>query len=328
MYTFSRFITGYRKQQKGWACEDRVMTKEGTDFVVMACADGHGDRKCKYAAKGAELASWWLCKILQDLRITADSLEEYGKILNDGREEITKKFICDWVVAVLDDYKKNHPEDVAFQSKFKELSNYAKRIYEIRSGEIPLREFKALAEYRHRCEEAIYPITLLYGTTANAMVVTNKFVFAIGIGDGDVVAVNRKRVEWLLPPAQQFNTSTPSLCGNFGIMPENFSAVFVPVIKARKIIDNYFQPDMLMIATDGLRNAFFSDEAFAEKLLEIAAAFKKGDGKTFVTHSKKWLEERSMYGVTQDDIAFALYTKYSVKPQRKAAASRKGKGNA
>ena len=76
MYTFSRFITGYRKQQKGWACEDRVMTKEGTDFVVMACADGHGGRKCKDAAKGAALAAWGLCKRLQGLSITAGALGE------------------------------------------------------------------------------------------------------------------------------------------------------------------------------------------------------------------------------------------------------------
>lgn len=328
MYVVSRKTTGYRKLQKGLACEDFVLTKEFNDFVIMACADGHGDRKCKYAAKGAELATWVITKVLQDMRKVEDSIEDYGVALNDSREKIIKKFICGWVGAVLDDYKVNHPEDTAFQQEFKELSKYAKSIYDVRSGEMPVREFRELAEYRHKCEEAIYKITLLYGTTMNAMVITDKFVFAIGIGDGDVIAVNGKRVEWLLPPAQQFNTSTPSLCGNFGIMLENFSAVFVPVIKARKITDNYFQPDMLMIATDGLRNAFFSDEAFAEKLLEIAAAFKKGDGKTFVTHSKKWLEERSMYGVTQDDIAFALYTKYSVKPQRKAAASRKGKGNA
>ena len=65
-----------------------------------------------------------------------------------------------------------------------------------------------------------------------------------------------------------------------------------------------------MIEMYGLRNAFLSDEAFAEKLMEIAQAFKKGDGKNFVRNSKKWIEERSMYGVTQDDIAFTLYSKY------------------
>ena len=96
-------------------------------------------------------------------------------------------------------------------------------------------------------------------------------------------------------------------------MLENFASIYVPVTKGRKFTDSFFQPEILMISTDGLRNAFLSDEAFAEKLLEIAQAFRKGDGKNFVRNSRKWLEERSMYGVTQDDIAFSLCSKYSVK---------------
>lgn len=327
MYVVSRKTTGYRKLQKGLACEDFVLTKQFNDFVIMACADGHGDRRCKYAAKGAELATWVITKVLQDMRKVEDSIEDYGVVLNDGREEIIKKFICGWVGAVLDDYKVNHPEDTTFQQEFNELSKYAKSIYDVRSGEMPVREFRTLAEYRHGREEAIYKITLLYGTTMNAMVVTDKFVFAIGIGDGDVVAVNGKRVEWLLPSSNQFDTSPASLCGNFGVMLENFASIYVPVTKGRKLTDSFFQPEILMISTDGLRNAFLSDEAFAEKLLEIAQAFKKGDGKNFVRNSKKWIEERSMYGVTQDDIAFSLCSKYSVKPKQ-AQRAKKSKTDA
>lgn len=328
MYVVSRKTTGYKKLQKGLACEDFVLTKEFKDFVIMACADGHGDRKCKYAAKGAELATWVITKVLQDMRKVEGSIEDYGVALNDSREEIIKRFICSWVGAVLDDYKVNHPEDTAFQQAFKELSKYAKCIYDVRSGEMPVREFRALAEYRHKREEAIYKITLLYGTTMNAMVITDKFVFAIGIGDGDVIAVNGKRVEWLLPQSPQFDTSPASLCGKFGTMPDNFTTIYVPITKGRKLTDSYFQPEIIMIATDGLRNAFLSDDAFAEKLLDIATAFKKGERQQFVKNSKKWIMERSEYGTTQDDIAFCLYTKYSGKPRRKATLTKKDKSNA
>ena len=127
MYVVSRKTTGYKKLQKGLACEDFVLTKEFNDFVIMACADGHGDRKCKYAAKGAELATWVITKVLQDMRKVEDSIEDYGTVLNDSREEIIKKFICGWVGAVLDDYKVNHPEDTTFQQEFKEFSKYAKK---------------------------------------------------------------------------------------------------------------------------------------------------------------------------------------------------------
>ena len=39
MYVVSRKTTGYKKLQKGLACEDFVLTKEFNDFVIMACAD-------------------------------------------------------------------------------------------------------------------------------------------------------------------------------------------------------------------------------------------------------------------------------------------------
>lgn len=318
MYVFDRVTTGYRKAQKGLACEDAVLTEKFDDYVVMACADGHGDRKCKYAAKGAALAVWTMNKVLKGMRKAGDKLQDFGKALNDGREDIVKRFVCSWVRAVLDDYKVSHPEDVGFQSKYKELFGYAKKIYEIRNGEMPIRDFKALAEYRHNCEEEIYKITLLYGTTVNAVVVTEKFVFALGIGDGDIIAVNGKRVEWLLPPAPQFNTSPASMCGNFGVIPDNFAAVYIPVTKGSKLTDTRFLPEIITISTDGLRNAFTSDETFAEKLIEIAGAFKDGKGWVFVKNSKQWIAERSEYGTTQDDIAFCLCTKYSLKNTRSA----------
>lgn len=317
MYTFNRIVTGYKKLQKRLPGEDFATTKQFKDFSIMACADGHGDKKCKYASKGAELAVWHICKILQESYEHSQLMTDYGTFLNDNREGLIQKFICSWVGAILDDYKVNHPEDVNFQSHFKELSDYSKKIYEIRNEEMPIREYRALAEFRHQCEEELYKITLLYGTTVNAVVITNKFVFAMGIGDGDIVAVNGKRLEWLLPYSVQFSTNTSSLCGNFGIIPQNFNCIFVPIKKSRKLVDSYFNPELIMISTDGLRNAFLSDYAFCEKMVEISECFKSGKGSNFVRSSKKWLEERTQYGVTQDDISFACWTKYSNKSRNK-----------
>ena len=152
---------------------------------------------------------------------------------------------------------------------------------------------------------------MLYGTTLNATVITKKFVFVIGIGDGDVVAVNGKRVEWLLPSHQQYSTSTPSLCKRFDVIMECFNAQLIPINGGKKLTDSRFMPELVMLATDGLRNSFTCDEAFADKILDIAYAFKKGEGGKFVKASKKWIEERSQQGLTQDDISFCLYTKYS-----------------
>lgn len=317
MYIFNRITTGYAKKQRGKACEDAVLTKEYKDYSIMVCADGHGDRKCKYAAKGAMLATWVSNKVLKEMRNPEDTLEEYGKLLNDNRKEIMKKIVCEWVCAVLDDYKINNPQDTYFQEKFKKLYAYVKHIYEVRNESIPAREYQKLVEYRQNCEQDIYKITLMYGTTVNAVVISKKFVFAIGLGDGDIVVVNKNRVEWLLPMIPQFYSMPASLCGNFSTIIEKYFAVYVPITSARKVTDTYFVPEILMITTDGLRNSFLSDEAFAEKLIDIANCFKKGNGRTFVKNSKQWIEERSEMGATQDDICFAFYSKYDVKSTKK-----------
>ena len=313
----SRSTVGYRKRQKGLACEDAVLTKEYDDFCLMACADGHGDAKCKYARRGAELATRISARIVCEMRESVSGVEELGKELNDGREQLFERLVCEWVGAVLDDYRVAHREDLVFQEQYMELARYARRIFEIRDGEMPIREFRDLAQYRNRLEEAIYRITRLYGTTLHVVVVTSKFVFAFGIGDGDVISVNQRRVEWLLPTSDHFSVSSASMCERFGSILQDFHAVFVPVTRGRTIADSRFQPELVLIATDGLRNGFLSDEAFIEKILEIADCFKKGNGYLFQRHSRRWIEERSEFGVTQDDVSFVLCTKYSLKNNKK-----------
>ncbi len=317
MNFLDRRVTGYKKLQRGLPSEDAVYIKDFNDCVIMSCADGHGDYKCKYASRGAELATRVAVSELEKYYKECDSIEDLGETLNDNRSELAQKIVCSWVGAVLDDYKIKNPENEVFTSKYKELRKYSNKIFEIRDDAVPVKEFVKLAQYRHTTEEEIYKVTHLYGTTLNAVVVTGKYVFAIGIGDGDVVAVNGKRVEWLLPFTQRFNSTSYSLSGSFGSIIDNFAAIFVPITAGRKITDSRFVPELIMIATDGLRNAFLSDEEFAEKLLGIASLLKNGNGYSFMKNSKLWLEERSKFGVTQDDISFCLCTKYNLKRKKR-----------
>jgi len=317
MNIIERRVTGYKKLQRGLPCEDATYVKDLNDCIIMACADGHGDYRCRRASRGAELAARIIVSELEKYYKESDDIEELGELLNDNREELSKRIVCSWVGAVLDDYKINNLGDESFASQYKELRKYSSKIFEVKDGAMPAKEFKQLAEYRHTCEDAIYKITLLYGTTVNAVLMNSKFVFAIGIGDGDVIAVNGKRVEWLLPFTPRFNSASNSSSGSFGSIIDNFYAIYVPITTGRKITDNRFVPELVMIATDGLRNAFLSDEEFADKILEIASLLKRDNGRNFVKNSKQWLEDRAKYGVTQDDISFCLCTKHNLKRKRK-----------
>lgn len=316
MELLERRVTGYKKIQRGQPCEDAVCTRTVEDVCLLACADGHGDPRCRYAARGAELAARIAVNLLSEMRRECADLGEYGERLNDEREAMAKALVCRWVEAVLEDYLLTHPEDTAFAARHDELAAYSTRIYEVRDGRVTPREFRRMAELRHAAEEEIYRITALYGTTLNLAAVSKKFVFAMGIGDGDVVAVNGGRVEWLLPYAPRFSETSDSLSGSFGRMLEQFSAVFVPVTAGRGLTESRFRPELVMIATDGLRNAFLSDEEWAEKLLDIGNALKRGRGHEFARKSRGWLEERTRFGVTQDDIAFCLCTDHSLKRRK------------
>lgn len=317
MEFLERRVTGYKKLERGLPCEDAVYIKELSDCIIMACADGHGDSRCTYAARGAELAVRIIVSELERIRAESDDTEDFGERLNESRRQLKENIVCSWVGAVLDDYRVTHAENEAFKEKYKELYAYSKKIFEVRDGSLPVRELRELFEYRHNCEEAIRRITFLYGTTVNAAVVSGKFVFSIGIGDGDVVAVNGKRVEWLLPPSERLGTTTDSLSSSFDTIIDRFNAVLVPVKPAKRITDNRFLPELVMIATDGLRNAFLGDEEFVEKLLDISALLKKGNGYSFTRYSKQWLEERTKFGVTQDDISFCICTKHNLKRKNK-----------
>lgn len=311
MFIMQRRVTGFSKQQKNLHCEDATYIKKNEDIFVMACADGHGDRKCKYAERGAELASRILVSYLYELFNKSENIDDYGSLLNENRQYIMQTFVCKWVGAILDDYKITHPEDIEFANNYLELAKYATRIYKVRDEAMPVKEFRKLAEMRHSMDDALYKITLLYGTTINAVVMTKKFVFAIGIGDGDVIAVNGKRVEWLLPYSEHYSTSTASMSNRFDVIMDSIHAILIPISRGKKFEENRFVPDIVMISTDGLRNSFWCDEAFIEKILEIAALFRNGEGYKFVKSCKKWADECSKNGLTQDDISFCLGTKFS-----------------
>ena len=318
-----RRVTGYKKQQRGQGCEDATYVKNIGDAVIMACADGHGDSRCKYASRGAEIAARVIVSVLEKKHREADDLCDFGELLNDSRNEIAERVVTSWVGGVLDDYRLNFPDDTVFAEKYEELRGYSERIFATRDGSMTVREMREISEYRHRCEEAIYKITLLYGTTVNAAVICNKFVFAIGIGDGDVVAVNGRRVEWLLPRFERYSTVTSSLSHRFDLVRESFSAILVPVSAGRRINESRFLPELVMISTDGLRNAFLSDEEFADKLLDIADVLKRGEGYTFLRKSMTWIEERTKYGVTQDDISFCIATKHPLAKGKKRKSEKR-----
>lgn len=165
-------------------------------------------------------------------------------------------------------------------------------------------------------ENSLRKISILYGTTLNIVLEMETFIFCAGIGDGDIIAVTKKNVDWLLPPSEQFSTRTNSLC----LKPERAYEVFRSVIlrktkgkRKSKLFETKINPDYIIVSSDGLRNSFVNDEYFISKLIEINEE-RTSDFKSFRDNSQAWIEQLTKDSLYQDDISFDfLYKKQNTK---------------
>lgn len=313
MITLSRRTVGYGKRLEGAECEDYGTIHTLSDGVIFAVADGHGDKKCVYAVEGARIACAEACKLLAEKRALCGTVREYGEYLNDSREEIKYEFVRRFIKALISDYSVRG-SDTAFNYDAETLYAYADTLYKKEDGVFSPDAIRALMTQRRENNSKLYLLTLKYGTTLNAAVITGKFVFCMGIGDGDITAVNSGRLEWLLPRSAQFDTSTKSLCGSFEDIRASFRFNYIkicPLYKKNVLAENVFDPDFLMISTDGLRNSFLSDEAFADKLIGISEKCAADGGKSFRRNSRRWIENCTEHSLYRDDITFCAYIKGS-----------------
>lgn len=306
-HTFIRRAIGYKKLQRGKGTEDSVKAVRMKEASICAVADGHGDPTCVYANVGADLATRVACEVLRVIYQGCPDDETRREYCAGNREAIIQQIIRSWNQAVVEDYftregGKKHPH-----GKEKMLS-YVRDVFDERPPKgCTLDEARAYFAAQGELEDALKKIARLYGTTLNAVLQTQTFIFCLGIGDGDVISVQDDDAEWLLPPAEQFSTKTQSLCWRPRKALEAFRSVVIRKSDKKRpaLFDTGIKPDYLLIATDGLRNSFVSDGLFLEKLVEINK--EKANGyKQFQRNSQAWIEGLTKDSLYQDDISLGF----------------------
>lgn len=307
MYHYvTRSVTGYKKQLRGKPCEDACTVVRFKKAVICAVADGHGDAKCKYASIGSELATKVACDVLRDAVIGIPNITTLYDFFCDCREELAQQIVQGWNKAVFEDFLTKVDSEKAIQVK-NAMLEYINGMFSPVGKKMSIEETRRYYADRDALADFLHQITKLYGTTLNAVVVTDNFIFCIGIGDGDVVAVQDKKIAWLLPPSEQFSTHTESLCYKPQKAIDTFRSVVVRKTKSKKrrLADTGIHPDFVLLATDGLRNSFLSDEHFADRLISIGTEKKQGYIK-FQRNSQRWIEQLTKDSLYQDDITFGF----------------------
>ncbi len=303
-HTVSCSVTGHRKRLEGLVCEDATRVLHTGGGTVIAVADGHGDRRCLHASVGAQLAVAAACDTLK--RYLRSVKGDAARYWNGLRREIARDTVKAFAGAVLTDYRARYSERLS-EAAFTELEAHVASYFASSEETFTPSQLRERYENKKRLDSALSGVLYLYGTTVRATVLTDAYLFNLALGDGDSLAVVDGRLEWLLPKSDAYECRTASMCEPLGASSEAFEFSFVSLSDgkrgARGIDDVRVNVSAVVLATDGLRNSFFSERIFADKLLDvISAGSKRSDSGKL----RRLYERLSMQSVFQDDISTVI----------------------
>lgn len=265
---FGESVQGASHIRSGKECQDSMKKVEKDEStVILAVADGHGSESCPYSKTGSYVAVNVFCKIL------GDYLETYN-----GQPELLLTFL-----------KREGDTKVAQAID----TEWKRRILKIHAN--CKREVIMDAE-NNKDKTAIYK---MYGSTLLGLVITNEFLFAFQLGDGDIVKVSETGVQNIIEADKILGTETHSLS-----KAESWKRAITFVKKEE---ENVQLPVMYMLSSDGLANSFTNDDEFKKTCNDYFTMINEYGAKAVSDHLKAWLSETSELGCGDDITALFAY---------------------
>ncbi len=149
------------------------------DVKILAVADGHGSEKCPYSKTGSQTATNVFCDIMAELVSKyKDNMEDLFVLLNSEGEttRIAKSIVGEWEWRIL-------------------------QCHSMTKREIPVTD-------NLKPEEAIWK---QYGSTLLGMLLTDRFAFALQLGDGDITYVDNENVSPIIEGDKILGVETHSI---------------------------------------------------------------------------------------------------------------------
>ena len=140
----------------------------------------------------------------------------------------------------------------------------------------------------------------LYGTTLLGMLITENFIFAFQVGDGDIIFVDSETVEPVTNTEKFLGVETHSLSSNDALS----SAVAVKNIHAEKSF-------LYILSTDGMSNSYSSDEEFYTACRDYYEIFSNGGSDSINKNLSDWLNEVTTKGSGDDVTAVFAYHNFT-----------------
>ena len=242
-------------------CQDASLCRNGEGYWITAAADGHGSRRHFRSQTGSELAC----------RAACDCMERFVQTLVPGKgpTEIDVQLLKQ---SILHTWRKSVEEDAA------------RRIWTIeelleQGSVLSEEEYAALAQDRNPW--------IPYGSTLEALLVTEEFFLALQIGDGEVVTLSREGdFAWPMPESMvNQGRFTASLC------------MGDPMPEFRHCLSREL-PAAVLAYTDGVEKAFPPhSRALVEFLYAVWRVARQGDA----DEVQSALEAVARLGSVKDD---------------------------
>lgn len=253
-------IGASHKTKENGICQDRNLVEFlGEDIVVAAVADGHGSEKCRFSDRGAEFAVNVFFEIIEEMYFSVKNIEQFIQQL---RQNDASKFM-----------------QVLHSRWSKKIKNSYSQLR---------KDYDDLKD-----EKKVDPE--LYGTTLLGIVISPEFVFAIQLGDGDIVYVDNEGVKYVIDPPKFLGTETFSLSNK---VPWNHAVMYFQRI-------NYIEkaPCMFILTSDGFSNSFLDNEQYYIACKDYFEITKTYGQDAVQKQLQEWLEQTSAEGCG-DDITF------------------------
>ena len=255
----SECITGSSHLRNHKPCQDAVKSLEIEGVgVLCALADGHGSERCPYSQDGAELAVSSALSLVETIIGHHKDQNLYEALRNIKDITLPKTIEREWKQAVQAFHK--------IQDREKTDS-----------------------------DKALYT---LYGTTLIVLLVTQTFVFAVQIGDGDILSVFEEgETSWVITPDVQYGTETYSLC--LSESWKHFKSQLIALGEHTAV------PKLFLASTDGYANSFVHSSEFLKIGKDYLESIKENQVDYVKKNLRPWLTHTSKCG-SGDDISFAI----------------------
>jgi hypothetical protein len=236
--------------------------------VILAVADGHGSNKSFRSDVGSRFAVECAIEVCAEFLLRAGDAS-VSDIRSRAEQQIPKRIVQKWRERVVDHFE-NHEFDAAESEKLRDPSR------------------------PH----------LAYGSTLLAAFATDKYLIALQLGDGDILAVsdfNRETTYVIDRDNSLIANETTSLCQDDAVKHFRF----------RFHLFEKRPPALLLLSTDGYANSFASPAGFVKAGTDFLDLMQAEGVSWLKINIPTWLQEASRDG-SGDDITVGII--YRLRP--------------